>query len=322
MPRYFLGVDVGSTKTHALVTAEDGQALGFGEAGAGNHEVVGYDGLARALGQAVGQALEAASLRRADISAAGFGVSGYDWPSERGATLQAIAALGLEAAVEAVNDADLGLLAGSEEGWGVVVISGTGCNCRGWDRARRRRGRVTGLGWHMGEAAGASELMRRTVWALAHEWTRRGPPSALTPALVNHARAVDLPDLLEGLVGGRYRLDSSVAPLVFEIAAQGDPVALGLTRWAGEELAELVKAVVRQLEFEALAFEVVLAGKMFEAGPLLTEPLQASVRALAPQARFTRLAAPPVVGGVLLAMDLLGARTPAARQRLVTQFKT
>ena len=74
------------------------------------------------------------------IGGAGFGISGYDWPSERQPTLQAIATLGLSCPVDAVNDALIGLLAGSAQGWGIAVVSGTGCNCRGWDRERRHLG--------------------------------------------------------------------------------------------------------------------------------------------------------------------------------------
>ena len=47
--RYYLGVDIGGTKSHALLSDEDGNALGFAEAGPGNHEVVGYAGLRQVL---------------------------------------------------------------------------------------------------------------------------------------------------------------------------------------------------------------------------------------------------------------------------------
>ena len=33
--KYFLGVDIGGTKSHALIADENGQAVGFGQAGAG-----------------------------------------------------------------------------------------------------------------------------------------------------------------------------------------------------------------------------------------------------------------------------------------------
>ena len=33
--RYFLGVDIGATKSHALIVAENGRAVGFGQGGSG-----------------------------------------------------------------------------------------------------------------------------------------------------------------------------------------------------------------------------------------------------------------------------------------------
>jgi N-acetylglucosamine kinase-like BadF-type ATPase len=186
--RYFLGADIGSTKTHALIADETGMVVGFGKGGPGNHEAVGYDGLAAALDSAVAQALAAAGLAKEQVAGAGFGVAGYDWPSEREPTLRAIGSLRLHAPVEAANDTILGLVAGAAEGWGVAVVSGTGCNCRGWDRSRQREGKVTGHGVWMGEAAGASELVSKTLQAIAQAWTRRGPSTQLTPAFLEHTR--------------------------------------------------------------------------------------------------------------------------------------
>jgi N-acetylglucosamine kinase-like BadF-type ATPase len=317
MTRYFMGVDVGSTKTHALIADETGRAAGFGTAGPGNHEVVGYDGLAAVLGTACRTALAAAGLTVDDVAGAGFGVAGYDWPSERAPTLEAIASLGLRAPLEAVNDTTLGLLAGAAEGWGVAVVSGTGCNARGWDRGRRREGKVTGNGIWLGEAAGASELVVRAVQALAHCWTQRGPATALAPAFVDYAGVGSLDELLEGLVTGRLELDAEAAPLVFRVAAAGDAVAGQIIHWAGCELGELACAVIRQLGFEALDFDVVLVGSMFDGGPPLVEPMQRTIHALAPGARLVRLAVPPVIGAVLLGMEQAGLDALARRAVLV-----
>jgi N-acetylglucosamine kinase-like BadF-type ATPase len=316
MARYFLGVDVGATKTHALIADEIGQAHGFGEAGPGNHESVGYDGLAAALQAAVGQALARAGISRDRIAGAGFGVGGYDWPSEREPTLRVIRTLGLGAPLEAVNDALIGLLAGAEEGWGVAVVSGTGCNAWGWDRARRT-GRMTGMGWQMGEAAGAAELVAEAVRCIARDWSRRGPPTLLTQAFVTHAGVRDAEELLEGVTLRRVALDAGAAPIVFRVASEGDPVAREAIEWAGRELGSLAAGVTRQLGFEALAFDVVLVGSLYDGGPLLTEPMRRTVQAVAPGARLVRLAAPPVVGGVLLGMEQAGLDGSPARRRLI-----
>ena len=167
MRKLYLGADIGSTHTRILLADETGQAAGLGVSGAGNHEVVGYDGLIWSLTDALEQALHAAGATRAEIAGAGFGVSGYDWDCETAPTLEAIGTLGLTAPVAAVNDTILGLLAGTTEGWGLAIVSGTGCNCWGWDRTHTRVGRVTGGSLQMGEAAGAGELMVRAVQAAA-----------------------------------------------------------------------------------------------------------------------------------------------------------
>lgn len=317
MMRYFLGVDIGATKTHALAAGETGKVVGFGQAGPGNHETVGYAGLAAALDVAVTEALAAAGLESEQIAGAGFGVAGYDWPSEREPTLRAIGSLGLRAPVEAVNDTVLGLMAGASEGWGVAVVSGTGCNCRGWDRSRQREGKVTGHGLWMGEAAGAGELVFKAIQAIAQAWTRRGPSTRLAPAFVQYTGSHSTGEMLEMLTTGQIEVRADAAPLVFQIAAQGDPVAIGLVRWAGCELGELACAVIRQLGFEELAFDLVLVGSMFDAGPELTEPMQQTIHALAPGAHPVRLTAPPVVGAVLLGMEQAGVPAFERREALI-----
>lgn len=310
MANYFLGADVGSSKTHVLISDDAGQALGFSESGSGNHEVVGYSGLARALDEATKGALAAAGLSIDKISGAGFGVSGYDWPSERQATLEAIATLGLNCQVDAVNDTLLGLLAGSSQGWGIAVVSGTGCNCRGWDRERRHQGMVTGNGVWMGEAAGGGDLVRKAIQAVAYEWTRRGPATRLTPALLEYTASSTPAEMLQNLGTGEKMIGAGAAPLVFRVAAEGDPVALEVVHWAGCELGELARCVIRQLGFEQLKFEVVLVGSMFEAGPLLIEPMREKIISLAPGAQLVRLSVPPVTGAVLLGMEAAGFAVP------------
>ncbi len=302
MTHYFLGADVGSTKTHVAIADETGRVLGLGEGGAGNPDTVGYEGLRRTLEIVTQSAVQQAGIPLDRIAGAGFGVSGLDYPAQKTPTLQAIDTLGLRAPLEAVNDALIGLVAGAADGWGVAVVSGTGCNCWGWDR-QRRQGQVTGSGWQMGEYAGSSELAMRAVQLVAYEWTRRGPATQLTPALIRYLGATDVVDMLHGLATDRLSIDAAAAPLIFEVAAQGDAVAIDLIRWAGRELGELAKAVIRQLDFAALEFDVVLVGSMFNGGPLLIDPLRKSIAELAPGARLVRLQTLPVVGAVLLGME-------------------
>lgn len=301
--RYFLGADLGGTKTHVVIANENGRAVGFGEGGPGNHQTVGFDGMFNALLSALEHALNSAGLQRADISGAGFGIAGYDWPSEKPVMRATLEQLGLQAPCKMVNDAIPGLVAGAESGWGVNLVSGTGCNCRGWDQNHEREGRVTGYGIMMAEAAGSSELVFRAMHLVGQEWTMRGPHTALSDAFIKYSGAKSLEDLLEGYTENYYSIGAETAPLVFQTAYTGDAVARDLITWAGIELGEMACAVIRQLQFEKLCFDVVLSGSMFEGGALLIDPMSALIRQTAPGARMVRLNVPPVLGSVLIGME-------------------
>jgi len=317
MKQYFLGIDVGGTKTEALVADDSGQALGIGLAGPGNHEMVGYKGLEAALHESVESALQSANVDKDRIAGAGFGIGGYDWPSELTATLECIQTLNLRCPVEAVNDTVIGLIAGAEKGWGIAVVAGTGNNVRGRDR-QGREGRITGNGTRFGEYGGASELAARALQVVTYEWTRRGPPTALTPALIMWTGAKNLSDLIEGLEIGIYDINAKAAPLIIQVANQGDPLAREIVAWSGRELGLSAVGVVRQLGIENEEFDVVQVGSLHEAGSLFTDPLRQAIQEVAPRARLVRLKAPPVIGGVLLGMEKAGLDGNPLRRRLAT----
>jgi len=318
MAKYFLGVDVGGSKTHALVADQGGRVLGFGEAGPGNHEVVGYEGLIAALQSVTRQALTSAGLAKDQLAGAGFGVAGFDWPSQRQPTRAAIETLGLNVPFEFVNDTVIGLLAGSVKGWGVGVVAGTSCNC--WGRAKDgRQGQLTGGSTRLGEFGGGSEMVARAVQLVSRAWSKRGPETALTAAFCRLVGASEATDLIEGLMLERYQLGAGAAPTIAQVAEAGDRVAQELIAWSGQELGSLAVGVIRQLGFETLEVEVVLVGSLYNIGPRLSEPMRETILAVAPAAQLIRLNAPPVVGGVLLGMEQAGVEPEAARERLIAE---
>jgi N-acetylglucosamine kinase-like BadF-type ATPase len=318
MTTYLLGVDIGSSKTHALIADAHGRPLGLGHAGAGNHEGVGYAGMGQALGTALEGALAAAGVALHQIAAAGLGVSGYDWPSQTPRMRATVREAGLGMPFAVVNDTVLGLLAGAPEGWGVALVSGTGCNCCGRDRSGRTA-RVTGEGGLFGEFGGGGDLAMRAVQCVSRAWSRRGPPTLLSELLVAALGARDVEDLLEGLAVGRLRARADLAPLVFQAAAAGDLAAQQAVEWAGRALADLALGVVRQLDLAGETFDLVLIGSMFNGGAPLVDPLRADLHAEAPGARLVRLQAPPVVGAVLLALEQLGGPSAEARATLLRE---
>lgn len=317
MKQYFLGVDVGSSKTEAAVADEYGNILGTGLSGAGNHETVGYDGLTGAISESVSLVCSQAGIRMKDISGGGFGVSGYDWPCELPETVAAIRKAGLEMPIRVVNDTIIGLAAGAEDGWGIGVVAGTGCNCWGWNRDHSKIGRVAGRSMLSGDHAGGSELVEEMMRVITREWTMAGPQTALTRKVMELKQEYNLGTLLERYYNEENFIKPSFAPTIFETAKNGDPEAVRLVNWAAEGLADMVRAVSRQLHFEELAFDIILIGSMFKAGDILLDPMKRAVWSFARFARFVRLEVPPVIGAVKIGMETGGiVYTPEIHDRL------
>jgi N-acetylglucosamine kinase-like BadF-type ATPase len=311
--QYFLGIDVGSTKTAALVADEQGNALGYGLGGPGNHEVVGWNGFKQSIHAAIQNALAQAELSIPELTAAGMGLAGYDWDDEHEPHVNALAEIGLTMPMRLDNDSALGLYAGASQGWGACVSAGSSNNARGRGK-NGQLGRITGHGSRFGELGGAWEIVEQAIIAVNYEWIRRTPPTALTPLLLEKTGAKDLYDLVHGLALNEYHPDSGWAMLVFRAAQEGDAVARRIVEWAGRELGQLACAIIRQIEAEHEPVEVILAGSVYKAGESIIAPLRETVRTTAPLAKFIHLDAPPVAGGVLMGMDLLMGREAYARR--------
>lgn len=321
--KYFLGIDVGSSKTHALIVDETGQCVGFGKAGGGNHQGVGYEGTEKVLRESFVGALtgEAVSgLEKADIAGAGFGVAGFDFPSDREGHLQAIAALGLSCPVEVVNDGMNGLLAGATRGIGVNVTAGSSNNARGRGK-NGQEGRIVGNGIEFGEYGGAYEIAARGLQMVNYAWIKRIPPTELTQIYIEALGAKNEMDLMEGVSTGQYHIFPYLTVKIAEAARTGDEAALDVMRWAGEELGWLAVAVARQIEMENDEVEVIQSGSVFEAGELITNPMRDLVLKYCPRAKLMRLEGPPVVGAVILGMERAGFDGYAMRDVIVRTAK-
>ena len=319
--KYFVGFDVGSSKTHALIVDETGQCVGFGGAGGGNYQAVGWEGLRTALRESLAVALQMSGIGKAQIAGAGFGIAGYDFPSDREAHLQAIALLGLPCPVEVVNDGVNGLLAGTTRGVGVNVTAGSSNNCRGRNK-HGKEGRIVGNGTQFGEFGGAMEIVQRGLHLVNYAWIKRRPATALTRIYLEAVGAKDELDLMEGLSSEHYQLPTSLATQVTRASADGDAAAREVIHWAGEELGWLAVAVARQIEMADEAVEIIQSGSVFEAGKVITEPMEGIVLKHCPRAKLIRLAGPPVAGAVMLGMEQASFDGYAVRDRMIRTAKT
>ncbi|MEP6973683.1 MAG: BadF/BadG/BcrA/BcrD ATPase family protein [Actinomycetota bacterium] len=310
-----LGIDGGGRKTHAAVADIDGTLLGVGQAGASNWEIVGLDAALVGIAEASDRALESAGIERGAVDAAVFGLAGLDWPADEEQMQAALDAFGFGGRRRLVNDAFVALRAGCAQPWGVVVIAGTGTVVAGRDPAGREY-RTLGLGRVFGDFGSEFDVSELAVRAVADAYTGRGPSTMLTDLLCARSGEATTERLLERISRADTRLRSpevaNMAPLVLEATETGDLVARQILEEIGQALGVTAGHVATRLGMEDLEFTVALAGGLFRTpNRYLLDQLELGVRRTAPQASPLILSAPPVVGAVLIALELAGPEVRA-----------
>jgi N-acetylglucosamine kinase-like BadF-type ATPase len=316
-----LGMEGGGDHSHAIVADMSGTVLGVGaNDDPSNWEDVGIEAAAGAIRSCVREALNSAGVGPDAIEASIIAIAGMDFPMDPERLSGVPAALGLPEPWEIVNDAFAAMRAGTDQPFGVVVLAGNGSVVAGRGPAGENS-RSLGLGPMFGDSGSETDISHAAVTAVAEAFTGRGPQTALTDQMCVAAGVGSPIEFLDG--ASRGRIDSaSFASNVLRAAEEGDAVAAVLLTRAGGSLGDSAAHVVQRLHMQEAAFDLVLAGSMFQAEtPLMVDALEARVRPVAPAARLRRLHAPPVVGAALMAIELSGRTPPSgARTSLSSGF--
>jgi N-acetylglucosamine kinase-like BadF-type ATPase len=314
-------MDVGASHTRAVVVDTDGRVRGVGRAGSGNWEGVGLDGAREAYACALDEALADARLTRKAIAASAYGLAGLDWPSDVGRLEPVIGSLGLSGPREMVNDVVLLLRAGTSDGVGLAAIAGSGAKVVGRNRAGQTAS-TFGAGYPFTDWGGAWDIVAAAIHAVALAYRGMGPPTELAERMRAVARVDETIELLERVMRRQVHVGGGFAPQVFECAAGGDAVAQAIVRRAGETIGANVLSVARELDMLRAPFDLVTAGGVFSSrSSLLYGSLSESVHREAVRVNVVPLRAPPVVGAVLLALDLLELPAPPEPSSLAESVK-
>ncbi len=298
-----LGVDIGNSKTVALLAGPDGALLGYGRGGCGDiYAAPLVAGRIVAADVAIGAALAMAGLAPQQIVASAFSAAGADW-AEDIATIE-LAVRGYGPPPLVVNDALGALRAGAPDGTGVAVVCGTGVGTGARSAA--------GAQWHSSFwqiPQGGHALGKLALEAVFRAELGAGPATALTARILGFH---DLPTVEALLYRYNNRREAPPNPrhlarLLLDTAATGDGVANAIVINHGADLGRYALAAARQVGIDGAPFWLVLAGGIFRhPAPHLADALIAQVRSEAPLVRPVRPRFEPAVGALLLGFERTG----------------
>jgi N-acetylglucosamine kinase-like BadF-type ATPase len=318
-----LAVDGGNSKTDVALVATDGSLLAALRGPTASHQQVGLERGMAVLGELVAEARGLARLRDDRPSELGvYGLAGADNAADTRMLHRALEATRLADADVVVNDAFLPIRAGTDRGWGVALICGSGVNAAGI-APDGRTARLTALGDISGDWGGGYDLGMAALGAAVRARDGRGPRTTLevsVPAAFGFRRPVDVTRAIEARRIPTARL-RGLAPAVFASASDGDAVARSILDRQADELVAMGTAIIRRLRLGRLDPDIVLAGGIFAGSDAVFETrIRNGLAAIAPRSTVRRAEGLPVLGAALLALDRAiepgSARHRAASARL------
>ncbi|MBI5931092.1 MAG: hypothetical protein HY862_17415 [Chloroflexi bacterium] len=302
MSRYVMGIDGGGSNLRVVVATPDLQVVGESHAGTVNPSVIGREASAMLIRQHMQTAIEKAHLQPADIRAVGIGVAGAsadhsaDWLDE------VVREITPNARICPSADQEIALVGAHGKREGLLILAGTGSVAYGINPAGEAAV-VGGWGYLLGDEGSGYWLGLSALKAVAQASERRAEATTLAKILLNQLNLAKPRDLIRWLYAEQRHAEiAQFAPLVLAQAEAGDAVAHQLVQEAVDQLVGHIVALREILNFPdaPIAF----------AGGLLAHPNVLSL-ALCSQLGLPAIPVPkypPVMGAVLLALDLLAQK--------------
>lgn len=309
--RCFIGIDAGGTNTRGLCVSEDGKVIAHAIGGTGNYQVVGINQAFSTIKDVVEVCLHQASINNYEVASIGFGISGLDRKKDEDIITKMIGDMQISSPYVLKNDTFLILRAGTDDGVGIAVVSGTGSNTVGRARDGKEM-RVGGLGFEFGDTGSGHDIAVAGIRAAFRARDGRGPNTIIGRLIVDRLSLKDLDDLVdlgipsEGTENNEIKYSiSMLAPLVFEAADMGDQVAKSILVEMGRDLGLSVVLVGKRLFSREDTFPLVLGGSVLSKTKisLFADTIIEYTKSYFPNVQGFVLSYPPVVGGVLLAID-------------------
>ncbi len=324
-----LAIDGGDSKTDVVLVDGRGRLLGAKRVPLSSHLGLDRVGAVDALEAAIRSAIrrfEAVPNGKPIADIGVFCLAGADLPVDERRIHRELSARGWTRKTLVRNDTMAVLRAGTDRGWGIAIVCGSGMNAAGVAPDGRVI-RFAALGEISGDlAAGGGWIGRMGLGYAVRAEDGRGRPTLLERSIPAFFQQASPAAVTEAIYLGRIPAHRVVdlAPVVFDAARRRDRVAREILNRVADEVVVFAVASIKRLRLTGRDVEVVLGGGVFRANDrVFHERIRTGICKVAPRAIMRRLDVPPVVGAALLGLDQIGAAPSAgnALRRAVTHTR-
>jgi N-acetylglucosamine kinase-like BadF-type ATPase len=304
----YLGVDGGGTKTNFLLTDAQGRVISFATKLGCNYSQVPFAMVEQILTEGINEVCTRAGLEIRQISYSFLGLPAFGEIAKDVLVLEGIVKKILQNnKFRCGNDVEAGWAGSLACQPGINLVGGTGSIGFGRDQAGNTI-RVSGWGYFGGDEGSAYWLGKELISLFSKEADGRLEKTPLYNIVrqeFNLTVDFDFISVLYDTFELKREEIAKLALLVHQAAQQGDENALTLFDRAAYEHSLTIKAIMKQLHFQAgTDILVSYSGGVFKAGDFILVPLKKYITG-----ENTKLIKPilqPVIGAALYAMQLDG----------------
>ena len=314
---YFIGVDIGNTKTVYTLVHEDGTVLERLRGPGANYQEIGAVEMTSRVRDAIFKLTRAAGISMEEIAAVYYGAAGADTPADFEVMRPALAEATPGAAFDFDNDCWIALYSGTKGGPGMVVTCGTGnTNCAA--NARDEKMRIGGLDEMLGDYLGAYSIAKYAASAAIRSEDGRDEPTILQSMLPEALGIASTADLIAMEVGPDHV--TTIVKTFFKAAQAGDGKSLEMCWSLVKETLKIVREFSNGLFLDE-PFTLVLEGSVFKQK---YEPFMNMLKLALDQKYDVKIVVPewdPVVGAIFLSFKTAGlSLEPAIVHRIIETY--
>lgn len=316
---YFLGVDVGGTKTAAVIANESGQILSLKIGKGSNYQGCGIEASYQRANDTIVSVCEAIGIEKKKIHNAFLGIAGVDLDYDIQIIKGILKRINLNR-YDFENDGLIALRSGTDDGKGILITCGTGSISFGNNGERIiRKG---GFSTFFGEKLGARHFAQLSASAIMRSKDGRGPKTFMNN-LLEEQYHITIEEMMKAYIPDvTYQGPDPIITLiqvVYQAAKQNDYVAMTILIEICQEVINICDAFRKELSFSP-PIPLVLEGTVFKkAEAVLFEMIGSGL------GKEYDLIIPkhdPVTGAVLFALEHAGVNvTPAVRQNLFDSYE-
>ena len=287
-----LGVEGGGTKTAWILVERSGDELNILDQGtlpSSNFRLATPDRLRGIFSELPKQ------IDRAGVFLAGCGTA-----EDRHSLSNLCAEIWPSAKILTGSDRESGLAAALGHGDGIVVNAGSGSSV-----TARRGDRIEnagGWGHILGDTGGGYFISIRALRLILREYDLHRGEVQLTAKILQARSLNNLDELVRWAQTADKMEIATLAPVVFEAAANGDARVLEIIEEGSLVLCEYTEAVAARLH--VLAPKVMLLGGLFHRDSIYTHAFRRRLKKNLPDARVATAERPPELGAAWLAAEM------------------